>query len=194
MVDPLGDLHEQFVAGRMAPAVVDDLEAVEVEEEDRVLGAVDGLAGERLRDARGEESAVRQPGERVVVGLVAELLLQLGHLRQRALEPSVLEQHARVARERLEQGEVLVGERGHVAHPVTHHEDAEHPLIAAQSADDRVRESTRLQEIVQRVRVAPPGEEQRVIRRTRPLKRELGDRRERLGMHEQLARGATHAS
>ena len=82
---------------------------------DRLAGA---LTRERLGDAVGEEHAVRQAGERVVVRLMAELLLQLRHLRERLLEPAVLEQHAGVAGERLEQLEVGLGERAHVADPV----------------------------------------------------------------------------
>ena len=70
----LGDDLEQAVAGAVAERVVDDLEVVEVDEQHRDL--------ERLRRRRSaslqalqEERAVRQAGERVVVGLVVELAL-----------------------------------------------------------------------------------------------------------------------
>ena len=71
--DTLGSGDEQIVAGAVAEPVVDRLEVVEVEEEHRRV--VGRPACERLADAFGEEPAVRQAGERVVVGLVAELLL-----------------------------------------------------------------------------------------------------------------------
>ena len=58
----------------MAETVVDGLEVVEVEEEH---GGVARTHDERVLDAVGEERPVREPGQRVVEGLVAELLLGL---------------------------------------------------------------------------------------------------------------------
>src|SRR5438045_1569287 len=56
--------------------VVDDLEAVQVEEEDGEAGAAAALRSlERHAEALHEERAVGQPGERVVEGGVPELLL-----------------------------------------------------------------------------------------------------------------------
>jgi len=46
---------------------------------------------------------------------VAELLLELRHLRERMLEPAVLEQDARVAGEGFEELDVGVAERADVA-------------------------------------------------------------------------------
>ena len=78
-VDALGDDPQEAVAGPVAQRVVDDLEVVEVEEQDD--GIEPGLAGAQLRiDLLGEHRPVRQPGQRVVVGLVAELLLEAGQL------------------------------------------------------------------------------------------------------------------
>ena len=74
--------------------------------------------------------AVGQAGEGVVVGLVAELLLQLRHLRERVLQPAVLEQDARVAREGLEELEVSVAERADVAGTLAHHEQPKGPVLA----------------------------------------------------------------
>ena len=64
--EPLGELGQQLVAALVAVAVVDDLEAVEVEPEHRGGAAVAGGQRERVVDAVDEQRAVRQPGERVV--------------------------------------------------------------------------------------------------------------------------------
>ena len=123
----------------VAPAVVHRLEAVEVDVENR-----DPVLRLALREALGEAldevEAVRQPGERVVVGLVLQLFLQLRHLRERMLQPAVLEQDARVTGERLEQVEVVVAERRDVADAVADDQQPERPVVAAQRADDRVAE------------------------------------------------------
>ena len=62
------DLHEQRVARGVPEGVVDELEAVDVEEADRGAGA----ARERLAQTVEQEAAVRQAGQRVVDGLVLE--------------------------------------------------------------------------------------------------------------------------
>jgi hypothetical protein len=56
-------------------AVVDELELVEVEEEDRDRGAAAGRHREGVLEAIEEEVAIRQSGERVVQGLVLGPLL-----------------------------------------------------------------------------------------------------------------------
>ena len=70
-LQPVGDLDQQPVAGRVAEAVVDGLEAVEVE-----VAQAEALARrrarERLLQAFEEQRAVGQSGERVVRGLVAQ--------------------------------------------------------------------------------------------------------------------------
>ena len=71
---PLGHLDEQEVAGRVTEKVVDLLEAVEVEEEDRDAVATDGV--ERVLDAVAEQRAVRERRQRVVEGGVDELVLE----------------------------------------------------------------------------------------------------------------------
>ena len=74
--------HEQLVAGRMAERVVDELEAVEVEVEQRDGLALAARAGERELEVLLQQRAVRQPGERVVVGEVGDLLLGRAALGQ----------------------------------------------------------------------------------------------------------------
>ena len=75
LLDPLGHLAQQLVADRVAERVVDDLEAVEVEEEDGqpLVVAVGLRHGER--QAVVEEEAVGQVRQRVVEGEVLDLLL-----------------------------------------------------------------------------------------------------------------------
>ena len=67
----------------MAPAVVDQLEAVEVDEEHRHLGAGPGRPGQGLAEAFGHQHPVGEPGEGVMDGLVGQLelcLLALAHV------------------------------------------------------------------------------------------------------------------
>ena len=79
----VGDPDEQLVAGVVAQGVVDRLEAVEVEDQQRAGGAVAAALGD-LGLHRGRESAaVQQAGERVVVDEVAHAALGealLGHV------------------------------------------------------------------------------------------------------------------
>ncbi len=58
---------EQFVADRMAEAVVDALEAVEIEIEQRQPAAMAAHALERLLELLAEQHAVRQARQRVVM-------------------------------------------------------------------------------------------------------------------------------
>ena len=78
---PLPHLAQQTVAGRVSERVVDRLEVVEVHEQDRhrQVGARQAL--QRVLDAVAEERAVREPGDRVVEGLVRQLLLERLALR-----------------------------------------------------------------------------------------------------------------
>src|SRR5205085_7739475 len=65
------DRREQLVPGRVPEAVVDELELVEIEEEDRHRGVPALRLGEGVGEAVEEQRPVRQPGERVVQGLMA---------------------------------------------------------------------------------------------------------------------------
>jgi len=65
--DALGHGHQQRVAGRMAERVVDRLEAVQVDEQHRHLGAA---ARQGVPEPVDEQRAVGQPRERVVQRLV----------------------------------------------------------------------------------------------------------------------------
>src|SRR5262245_63470210 len=60
----------------MTEAVVDRLEVVEVEEHDGDVLVLAPRAGERVPDTLREQRPVREPGDRVVEGLMRELLLE----------------------------------------------------------------------------------------------------------------------
>jgi len=69
------DTRDQLVAGCVAERVVDELEAIEVEEEDGSRLVVSGRELERSLQLLAEASAVEQAGEGVVVCEVLELAL-----------------------------------------------------------------------------------------------------------------------
>ena len=76
--ETMADGDQQLVAGAMPQAVVDRLEIVEIQEEDRQRGlAQPAGAIERVLDAIDEERPVGEPGQRIVQRLVAELCLEL---------------------------------------------------------------------------------------------------------------------
>ena len=103
------------IADANRPTETAGLEAVEIEVEH---GSQAAVSVELLLDLLQQMAAVRQAGERVVVCLVAELLLELGHLRERMLEPAVLEQDARMTGEGLEKLQIGVAERTDVPDPL----------------------------------------------------------------------------
>ena len=71
------DGDQDRVAHRMAEAVVDRLEAVDVDRDDRDAAFDPPGAREGVLEPIHEERAVGQPGQGVVEGLVGELLLEL---------------------------------------------------------------------------------------------------------------------
>ena len=71
------DRGEQPVADRMAVEVVDALELVDVEHRERGVLAVARAALDLALELLLEAAAVRQPGERVLLGLEPQLLLEL---------------------------------------------------------------------------------------------------------------------
>lgn len=74
--EPLRGLDEEFVARLMTDGVVDGLEAVEVDEEHGGAGVARAPSAERLAHPGGEEGAVGQVGERVVLRVVLQLGLE----------------------------------------------------------------------------------------------------------------------
>ena len=90
-VEPARDRLEQPVAGLVAERVVDELEAVEVEEQHggAAVAVAAARAAQRLLEPVEEQRPVREPGERVVERAVAEPLdgaAVVGGVADRALE------------------------------------------------------------------------------------------------------------
>ena len=81
--EALADRSEERVARLVAEAVVDDLQPVEVDEEHGEVGPVPLAARELVVQPVEEQRPVREPGERVVVGLAGQRLAGaelLGHV------------------------------------------------------------------------------------------------------------------
>ena len=76
VVQRAADGADDLVAGLVAAGVVDVLEAVEVEQEDRALAAVARGVGDVLGELLVEAAAVEELGQRVVVGQVLQLVLE----------------------------------------------------------------------------------------------------------------------
>ena len=70
--EPLAERLERGVAGGMPVGVVDLLEAVEVDDDEREGPVVPEAAGDRHLEQAVEAAPVEEPGERVVPGVVAE--------------------------------------------------------------------------------------------------------------------------
>ena len=104
------DARQQAVAGRVAERVVDGLEAVEVEHERGALGAVAAHVREVPRELLLEAAAVREPGERVVVGEVA----QLGGRREQRAQVALRARAAPPQREEREQARRQGDQQGDV--------------------------------------------------------------------------------
>ena len=105
LAQTLRDDAQQLVARAVAERVVDDLEAIEVHQQQRDLLALALRGGERLRDVRVEERAVRQTGQRIVQRARAHLGLRVGaverggeHVRDRLDEAHVLRPELRAQR------------------------------------------------------------------------------------------------
>ena len=136
-LDAVGDRGEQPVAGRVPEGVVDVLEVVEVEEQDD-RDPVGGRVLDRAVDLLGEQAAVGEAGQRVVVGLEPELLLEPRQLRQRLLQLAVLEGDGRLVGERLEEPQVVVGEGRPLGQPVRDDHRPDQPGLAEQRRGHRV--------------------------------------------------------
>ena len=75
-VQALGDLQQHRVAGGVAEAVVDRLEVVEVHEDHGEPAALAPGPRDRVPHPLDEQRAVGEVGDRIVEGLVCELLLE----------------------------------------------------------------------------------------------------------------------
>ena len=66
MAQPVGDLHQQEVAGVVSQRIVDDLEAVEIDEQHRELPLIAPRRLDRIAQQFVEHLPVRQIGQTVV--------------------------------------------------------------------------------------------------------------------------------
>jgi hypothetical protein len=74
---PARHLLQQLIADAVTKRVVDRLEPVQIQEHDGHAGAVALRQGHRLRDPVGQQDAVGQVGERIVVSQMPHALLAL---------------------------------------------------------------------------------------------------------------------
>ena len=108
----LGGRAQQLVADRVAEAVVDRLEVVEIDEDHRELTAVAPAARERQGQAILEQRPVGEAGEVVVERLMAELLLErdaLGDVAEVEQDPVDQRIADVVVRDQLDGSVVAVG-------------------------------------------------------------------------------------
>ena len=75
--DPLGHLEQHPVSGGVPETIVDGLEVVQVDEDDGHPDALAQRACHGVANALVEQRAVGEVGDRIVEGLVGELLLEL---------------------------------------------------------------------------------------------------------------------
>ncbi len=135
-VEPLGHHPQQLVPDVVAERVVDGLEVVEVEEQERRVHERRG--GGDLGQVAAQQAPVGESGEGVVLRLVPQLLLQVGEGGERILQSSVLERHRELGSQGLEQGEVGRPEGGDVARRVTDEEDPDREIALQQWRRHRV--------------------------------------------------------
>ena len=104
-LQPLGDLAQQRVADRVAERVVDVLEAVEIDQEQRAALLAAGGIAQRLVERLAHQRAVGQAGQRIEAGEAADFLLRAALLGEVGADPAEAEEAAalvedRVARQR----------------------------------------------------------------------------------------------
>ena len=126
-LEPLAHRHQELVSGRVAERIVHRLEVVEVEEQYRRRCTLcRGFVGD-LSESLPQQRPVGQSCEGVMCGPMPQILLEMGELDQRVLQPSVLQGHAHLAGEGLEESEVTGCERSHVTQGV----DNDHHAVGA---------------------------------------------------------------
>src|SRR5690606_331598 len=107
--DSAGELHQQFVTNQVAEAVVDHLEAVQVQHHHCVAAPFPGAAGDGVGQSVVEQYAVRQAGQGVVKCVVLQLALDLLALGDVAGDADVAGETAFLVQHR---GEAEYGRKG----------------------------------------------------------------------------------
>ena len=85
---PLGDGAKHGVALGVAERVVDRLEAVEIEEQDRARHIAGGRGAQRLAEQLADAAAVGQAGQHVDIGEMGQPLLRLADLGDVGADPA----------------------------------------------------------------------------------------------------------
>ena len=100
-LQPLGDLPEQGVADRMAERVVDVLEAVEIDQEQRAALLPMGRVAQRLVERLAHHRAVGQAGQRIEPGEPVDLLLGAALLGEVGADAAEAEEAAAIVEDRV---------------------------------------------------------------------------------------------
>ncbi len=155
--EPVRHLAQQVVTDVVTEGVVDDLEAVEVD--DHQCHQAAGAPGLRQGLVRpgGELRPVRQAGQGIVQRVVAEPADQ--HL--------VVQRHRRVVGDRLEQVDVAGYEAAHLAEPVVHRQRTDGLPVVAQRRQHGLVDTAQLQ-VVTHGRVVPTDEDRVGVPEQRP--------------------------
>ncbi len=151
---PLGDLDEDLVAGRVAVGVVDPLEVVEVDEQQPDQPAAPVPSRQRPLEVVAHEHTIREARQRIVEGVVDELRLEplaIGHVDEQALRD--LASALGVVRHRV----------GLVANPHLGAVAGEHPVLGAERLAGRPVGVVRGDRGLAVVRVDPARPELRVV-------------------------------
>jgi len=90
----LGELLEQAVADVVSERIVDQLEVIEIEEQYRHVVVIAFRLGNGLTNPIVEQGAVRQLGQRIVVGKEVDILLPLLALTDVQESPGVMRHFA----------------------------------------------------------------------------------------------------
>jgi hypothetical protein len=117
LAQPFADGLQHDIAGLMAEAVIDLLEAIDVDEQQGRTAAFPGMALQRLRQPEFEGMAVGQPGDAVVERHALDLAFRRGHLQAHAPADGVAQgcrhdQDQDHAAEHAQQFDIQVVERG----------------------------------------------------------------------------------
>ncbi len=139
------DLDQQRIARGVSEAVVDRLEVVEVDEQDRPVSAVVIVDG--LLQMRAEQGAVGQASERIVRRLKRQSALEHPELLERLFQSAVLQCGCGVVGQSLGQTCVRRIEPDDLTEAIGDHQRTGDTDLAAQRGDDRIPIAAQRQEL-----------------------------------------------
>ena len=112
----LGDLAEQCVADRVAERVVDVLEPVEIDQEQRAAFLPASGIAQRLVEGFAHQGAIGQAGQRIEAGKAADLLFRAALFGEVGADPAEAEEAAALVEDRIARQRpvnILVARRAH---------------------------------------------------------------------------------